>query len=134
MYHRYSVFGERPALLHLKIALKVASKTLARIAQPGGPRCCKMATYMAIEAAVECFTQEIETPILASTDPRPCVFSKLNVECLKKRCPTMAKSDKDWRLLDFETPDPKVSLAVGEARMSFSFACFPFLVDEPPSS
>ncbi len=27
----------------------------------------------------------------------------------------MAKSDKDWRLLDFETPDPKVSLAVGEA-------------------
>ena len=27
----------------------------------------------------------------------------------------MAKTEENWRLLDFETPDPKVSLAVGEA-------------------
>lgn len=69
------------------LALKVASKILGRIAQPGGPRCCKMATYLAIEVAVESFSRELGIPIRASTDPRPCIFSKLNPECLRGRCP-----------------------------------------------
>ena len=69
------------------LALKVASRTLDRMAQPGGPRCCKMATYVAIEVTVESLSRELAIPIQTPTDPRPCIFSKLNAECLKGRCP-----------------------------------------------
>ena len=69
------------------LALQVASKTLAEIAQIGGPRCCKMAAYLAIEGAVESFSRELGISIRISTDPRPCAFSKLNTECLRERCP-----------------------------------------------
>ncbi len=69
------------------LALKVASKILDRVAQPGGPRCCKMSVYLAIEVAVESFNRELAIPIRTPTDPRPCIFSKLNPECLGRRCP-----------------------------------------------
>jgi uncharacterized Zn finger protein (UPF0148 family) len=69
------------------LALRVASKILDRIARPGGPRCCKMATYLAIEVAVESFSRELGNPIRISRDPKPCIFSKLNAECLRGRCP-----------------------------------------------
>jgi len=69
------------------LALIVASKTLEEIAQIGGPRCCKAATYVAIRVAVEFFKHELAIPIRTSTDPKPCIFSKLNTECLRGRCP-----------------------------------------------
>ncbi len=73
------------------LALRVASKILDEIAQIGGPRCCKMATYIAIKVAVEFFVRELSIPIQTSTDPKPCFFSKSNTECLKTRCPYYGK-------------------------------------------
>ena len=69
------------------LALRVASKILGEMAQIGGPRCCKMATYLAIKVAVEFFVSELSIPIQTSTNPKPCIFSKSNTECLKGRCP-----------------------------------------------
>ncbi len=69
------------------LALRVASKILEEMAQIGGPRCCKMATYVAIRVAVEFFVRELSIPIQTSTNPKPCIFSKSNPECLKMRCP-----------------------------------------------
>jgi hypothetical protein len=69
------------------LALRVASKILDEMAQIGGPRCCKLATYLAIRVAVEFFVRELSIPIQISTNPRPCIFSKSNTECLKARCP-----------------------------------------------
>jgi len=69
------------------LALRVASKILDEIAQIGGPRCCKMATYVAIRVAVEFFVRELSIPIQTPANPKPCIFSKSNTECLKARCP-----------------------------------------------
>jgi hypothetical protein len=69
------------------LALRVASKILDEMAQIGGPRCCKMATYLAIRVAVEFFVRELSIPIQTSLNPKPCIFSKSNTECLKGRCP-----------------------------------------------
>lgn len=69
------------------LALRVASRILDEIAQIGGPRCCKMATYVAIRVAVEFFTRELSIPIQTTTNLKPCVFTKSNTECLKGRCP-----------------------------------------------
>lgn len=69
------------------LALRVASEILDEMAQIGGPRCCKMATYVAIRVAVEFFARELSIPIQTSTNPKPCIFSRLNTECLKERCP-----------------------------------------------
>jgi len=69
------------------LALRVASKILDEIAQIGGPRCCKMATYLAIGVAVESLAHDLSIPIQTSTNPKPCIFSKSNTECLKARCP-----------------------------------------------
>ena len=69
------------------LALRVASKILDEMAQIGGPRCCKLATYLAVRVAVEFFVRELSIPIKTSTNPKPCIFSKSNTECLKGRCP-----------------------------------------------
>ena len=68
------------------LALRVASKTLEEIARIGGPRCCKAATFVAIRVAVEFFECELAIPIRTSINPKPCIFSRLNTECLRGRC------------------------------------------------
>jgi hypothetical protein len=69
------------------LALRVASKILDEMAQFGGPRCCKMATFLAIRVAVELLARELSISIETSTNPNPCIFSKSNTDCLKARCP-----------------------------------------------
>jgi hypothetical protein len=73
------------------LALQVASKTLAEIAQIGGPRCCKAATFTAIRVAVEFFKRELAISIQTSAAPKTCVFSRVNNECLRERCPYYGK-------------------------------------------
>jgi len=81
------------------LALRVASKTLDEIAQIGGPRCCKMATYLAIKVASEFFNRELAIPIRTSPDLTPCIFSKSNTECLRGRCPYYGEERRE-----LETP------------------------------
>jgi hypothetical protein len=81
------------------LALRVASKTLEKIAQIGGPRCCKAATFVAIRLTVESFKHELAIPIQTSTNPKPCIFSKSNAECLRGRCPYYGEERRE-----LETP------------------------------
>ena len=63
----------------------LTAQSLEKIAQVGGPRCCKRTSQIAIETAVR-FAKEhfgIEIPVEKST----CHYHVSNNECLHSRCP-----------------------------------------------
>lgn len=63
----------------------MTSKSLAALAESGGPRCCKRDSFLSIIEAV-LFLKEnfaIELPLPENI---VCPFSSLNRECLHKRC------------------------------------------------
>ena len=66
-------------------AQQLAARTLTRIADTQGVRCCKRTTHIAIEEAVE-WTKEI-TGVEMPLAPRSCTFYELNRECLYADCP-----------------------------------------------
>ncbi len=76
--------GKEPfALSH-----KMTAKSLGRIGEIGGPRCCKRDSYLSILAAVdfvkENFGVEMEKPDII------CTHSARNNQCIGKRCPFSA--------------------------------------------
>lgn len=64
----------------------MTSRALARIAETGGPRCCKRDSYNAILAAIEFvedkFGIKMERPARLI-----CSRSSMNNQCLKSKCP-----------------------------------------------
>jgi hypothetical protein len=62
----------------------MTSKSLERVANNGGPRCCKRNTYLAIESAVEFLAENFDTTMEIS-HPK-CGFSHLNKECKTNEC------------------------------------------------
>ena len=69
------------------LAMQATSEVLRKIAEIGGPRCCKASVFVAIETAAKLFEQEFGVKIPKLTNPRPCSFKTLNTECLGNRCP-----------------------------------------------
>ena len=67
-------------------ANEMTSRCLHRIAQNGGPRCCKRGTYTSITTAVQFANQKLGLAI-----PLPerifCLYSARNRECKKEACP-----------------------------------------------
>jgi len=61
------------------------AQSLEQIACPGGPRCCKRDTFLALQMARAFLVQhfEIDLPI---SEPVMCSFSSLNKDCLKEAC------------------------------------------------
>ena len=64
----------------------MTSRALARIAETGGPRCCKRDSYNAILAAIE-FVDEKFSIKMANTTKPTCSRSAMNNHCLKSKCP-----------------------------------------------
>lgn len=63
----------------------LASRCLQRIANTGGPRCCKRNSVIALETAID-FTREylgVDMPNSGFS----CVYSARNKECLQQKCP-----------------------------------------------
>ena len=63
----------------------LTSSCLKRMAEIGGPRCCKRTSRIALEEAAG-FAKEhfdIEIPV----EQPPCTYRKLNRECIHSRCP-----------------------------------------------
>jgi hypothetical protein len=58
---------------------------LVKIAEKGGPRCCKRDTYTAITHAAGFVKDKMDIEIPASTEIE-CKFHPMNKECLGKRC------------------------------------------------
>lgn len=65
---------------------RLTSDILGRLADLGGPRCCKRCGFVAIEVAVPHFAQvtgvQMELP-----ERIACTFADRNAECLREKCP-----------------------------------------------
>ena len=68
------------------LANLMTSKALERIANCGGPRCCKRDSFLAISAAVD-FVKENLGIQMELPERILCGLSPLNNECLGKDCP-----------------------------------------------
>jgi len=64
---------------------QMTSRALAKIAQHGGPRCCKRDSYLAIIEAVE-FTEE-KLGIKMERNTITCTRSSNNNQCIQEKCP-----------------------------------------------
>ena len=65
----------------------MTARSLSKIAEHGGPRCCKRNSFLAIESAMDYLTG------FASKDREVvCTFSHLNKECKRTDCPYFKSS------------------------------------------
>lgn len=64
---------------------KMTSKSLERIGNIGGPRCCKRDSFLSILSAIE-FTRE-NLGIEMESSSIVCEYSHLNNQCIMGRCP-----------------------------------------------
>lgn len=64
----------------------MTSRALARIAETGGPRCCKRDSYNAILAAIDFVEERLGIKMIRPTR-LVCSRSPMNNQCLKSKCP-----------------------------------------------
>ncbi len=69
------------------LALKATSCALEKIADIGGPRCCKLSTFISIEVGEKFIKDNLESDMSVSRAPQPCPYIELNEDCLGTRCP-----------------------------------------------
>jgi hypothetical protein len=65
---------------------RMTAVSLSRVADYGGPRCCKRDTFLAIETALNFVEINLDFKFGEFKSPI-CTFSNMNKECLKKDCP-----------------------------------------------
>ena len=65
--------------------MEYTSSALAKLAQIGGPRCCKRDAFLSMEQAVEYINKRYG--IVLDMQPVRCNFSSQNAQCIGKRCP-----------------------------------------------
>ena len=63
----------------------MTSKALEKIAQTGGPRCCKRDSYTAILTAVDYVREHFGVQMEVA--PVKCTHAHLNNQCIGERCP-----------------------------------------------
>jgi hypothetical protein len=69
-----------------RLANQMTAKSLTKIAEYGGPRCCKRNTYLAILEGVE-FLEENFGTRLETVWTKKCGFNDQNEDCLLEVCP-----------------------------------------------
>lgn len=65
--------------------MKFTSKALGKLAEVGGPRCCKRDAFLTLQEAVAYINENYNVK-LEQSDIK-CTYSKKNQQCLKERCP-----------------------------------------------
>lgn len=65
--------------------MSYTSKVLERMAEIGGPRCCKRHGYIAINEAVEYLNERFSLRI--QCEDISCEYSNRNEQCIKEKCP-----------------------------------------------
>ncbi|HJJ47786.1 MAG TPA: DUF5714 domain-containing protein [Methanocorpusculum sp.] len=68
------------------LGMKLTSRCLAKIAEYGGPRCCKRDSFTAILESTD-FVREHPGIEMEMPQRVVCTFSERNGECLKEKCP-----------------------------------------------
>jgi DNA-directed RNA polymerase subunit RPC12/RpoP len=66
-------------------ALRATARALVRVAENGGPRCCKQSVYATLEAAALFLNSELGIAFATPGHIR-CPFSHTTEECKKERC------------------------------------------------
>jgi len=69
-----------------RLANHITGETLLKIADHGGPRCCKRNTFLAISEAVKFIEKKLNVKIPVKEDLK-CSFNHLNAECIGENCP-----------------------------------------------
>jgi hypothetical protein len=69
-----------------RLANQMTAKSLTKIAEHSGPRCCKRNTYLALQEAVAFLEENFGTK-LETAWSKKCQFHELNEECLLEICP-----------------------------------------------
>ena len=72
----------------------ITVRTLKRMAEIGGPRCCKRNTLIALQEGAEYIFEQTGIDI-GREEKVKCTFSKFNLECLKEDCPFYAEGEKN---------------------------------------
>lgn len=70
---------------YYKDNMKIVSAALERIAEIGGPRCCKRNAFISLVTASEYLRENYNIGI--STGKIRCGFSPMNQQCIRERCP-----------------------------------------------
>ena len=65
--------------------MQYTSAALARLAEIGGPRCCKRDAFIALQTAVEYVKERYG--VCLNGHPVECAWSPKNAQCLGHRCP-----------------------------------------------
>lgn len=72
---------------------RMTAKSLNKIGEVGGPRCCKRDSFISILSAIDYVKEELgiemEKPKVV------CHYSSMNNQCIGKRCPFNGSSDND---------------------------------------
>lgn len=75
---------------------RLTSMVLGRLADLGGPRCCKRTGYVSILTAVPFMNMTLGAN-MQLPDEVTCAFFGRNAECKRKRCPFFPSADEDVR-------------------------------------
>ena len=65
--------------------MKFTSKALGRLAEAGGPRCCKRNAFLTFEEAISFVNSNYDVKL--ESDKINCSYSGKNQQCIKERCP-----------------------------------------------
>ncbi len=65
---------------------RLTARILDKLADLGGPRCCKRTSFTSIKEAVE-YTKEVQGVEMELSEKIICTHSARNAECLRKACP-----------------------------------------------
>lgn len=65
--------------------MKFTSKALGRLAEAGGPRCCKRNAFLAFEEAIDFMNSNYDVQL--EYGEVHCVHSEKNQQCIKEICP-----------------------------------------------
>ena len=74
-----------------RLANTMTSRSLAKIAIHGGPRCCKRDGYLAIIEANKFLKENFGIEFEMPSEIR-CLFSTWNKDCIKEKCPFYAQA------------------------------------------
>jgi hypothetical protein len=66
-------------------ALRATARALDRVADLGGPRCCRQSVYAALETAIEFLRGELGMTLIAPELTR-CAFAHTTPDCKQERC------------------------------------------------
>jgi len=96
------------------------SRALGRLAEVGGPRCCKRDAFLALQEAVSFVNVNYETK-LEQSDFK-CSYSSQNQQCIKLRCPFYKK--KIAFICVHNSCRSQIAEALGKKYLGDCFECY----------